>query len=159
MIIFNSNYKVDAVNDAADEVKVTFDEVNDANDAVNDANDEAKESLDAVNDTVDEVNDAFDAVKDVVDEAKESLDAVNDANDEAKESLDAVNDEIINIIKRYPGLRAPLIYDLIKLNNPNITINVIRNRIRRDLKDQIIFKGNYRTGEYYIKKQKRQNTN
>ena len=29
----------------------------------------------------------------------------------------------------------------------------------RDLKDQIIFKGNYRTGGYYIKKQKRQNTN
>ena len=48
---------------------------------------------------------------------------------------------MINIIKRYPGLRAPLIYDLIKQNNTNITINTIRNRIRRDLKDKIIFKG------------------
>ena len=67
------------------------------------------------------------------------------------EEFDAVNDEVINIIKKYPGLRAPSIYNLIKQKNPNITINIIRNRIRRELKNQIIFKGNSRTGGYYIK--------
>ena len=153
---------IDEVNnafDAADAVNDAFDVDKEAVDAVNDTFDEVKDTVDAVKNVVDEVNDANDAVKDVVDEVKDAADAVNDkvdevndVNDEAKESLDAVNDEIINIIKRYPGLRAPLIYDLIKLNNPNITINIIRNRIRRDLKDQIIFKGNYRTGGYYINK-------
>lgn len=105
---------------------------------------------------VDKVKEAVDAVNDTFDAVKDANDAVNDAFDV---DHDAVNAEMINIIKKYPGLRAPLIYDLIKQNNPNITINTIRNRIRRDLKDKIIFKGNSRTGGYYIKKQKRQNTN
>ena len=101
----------------------------------------ANYKIDAVKDTVDAVNDA---VNDTIDAVNDAIDAVNDAGD-------AVNDEVINIIKKYPGLRAPSIYNLIKQKNPNITINIIRNRIRRELKNQIIFKGNSRTGGYYIK--------
>ena len=85
------------------------------------------------------------------DAVNDALDAVNDADDAVNDTIDAVNDEVINIIKKYPGLRAPSIYNLIKQKKPNITINIIRNRIRRELKNQIIFKGNSRTGGYYIK--------
>ena len=119
MIIFNSNYKVDEVNDVDDADK----------DAVNDANDEDNDAVsDAVSDTV---NDAV-------------SDAVNNIYIE-------IDNKIINCIKKYPGLRVPSIYNLIKQNIPNITINIIRNRIRRELKDQIIFIGNFKTGGYFIK--------
>ena len=134
----------DAVNDADDAVNDAVDAVNDADDAVNDA-------VDAVNDADDAVNDADDAVNDADDAVNDADDAVNDADDAVNDADDAVNDEVINIIKKYPGLRAPSIYNLIKQKNPNITINIIRNRIRRELKNQIIFKGNSRTGGYYIK--------
>ena len=127
------------------------DAVNDADDAVNDAVDAVNDADDAVNDAVDAVNDADDAVNDADDAVNDADDAVNDADDAVNDADDAVNDEVINIIKKYPGLRAPSIYNLIKQKNPNITINIIRNRIRRELKNQIIFKGNSRTGGYYIK--------
>ena len=130
--------------DAVESEVVQFDAVNDADDAVNDADDAVNDAIDAVNDAGDAVNDAGDAVND-------AIDAVNDADDAVNDADDAVNDEVINIIKKYPGLRAPSIYNLIKQKNPNITINIIRNRIRRELKNQIIFKGNSRTGGYYIK--------
>ena len=152
VIIFNSNYKVDKVKDANDAVNDAADAVKDTADAVKDVDDAVNDTVDAVKDTVDAVKDVDDEVKDVDDVVNEEVDAVNNAADVVKDTADAVNDEIINIIKKYPGLRAPLIYDLIKQNNPNITINIIRNRIRRDLKDQIVFKGNYRTGGYYINK-------
>ena len=154
VIIFNSNYKVDAVNDADDVVNDALDAVKDADDAVNDAVDVVKDADDAVKDVDDAVKDVDDAVNDVDDAVNDALDAVNDAVDAVKDADDAVNDEVINIIKKYPGLRVPLIYNLIKQNNPNITINMIRNRIRRELKNQVIFKGNYRTGGYYIKNNK-----
>ena len=104
----------------------------------NGINDAVKIGVQSSVDAVESEVAQFDAVK------IEDFDAVNDADD-------AVNDEVINIIKKYPGLRAPSIYNLIKQKNPNITINIIRNRIRRELKNQIIFKGNSRTGGYYIK--------
>ena len=115
------NDAIDAVNDAGDAVKIEdFDAVNDAIDAVNDADDAVNDADDAVNDAGDAVNDAIDAVNDAGDAVNDAIDAVNDA-------IDAVNDEVINIIKKYPGLRAPSIYNLIKQKNPNITINIIKN--------------------------------
>ena len=180
VIIKNANYKIDAVKDTVDAVKDTVDAVKEADDAVNDTddavndivdvvndavkdtidavkeandavNDAVNDTIDAVNDAIDAVNDAGDAVNDAGDAVNDAIDAVNDADDAVNDADDAVNDEVINIIKKYPGLRAPSIYNLIKQKNPNITINIIRNRIRRELKNQIIFKGNSRTGGYYIK--------
>ena len=160
VIIKNANYKIDAVKtENFDAVNVQ----NEVNDAVKIG---AQSSVDAVEREVAQFDavkiEDFDAVKvqKGINEAvkigvQSSVDAVESEVaqfDAVKtEEFDAVNDEVINIIKKYPGLRAPSIYNLIKQKNPNITINIIRNRIRRELKNQIIFKGNSRTGGYYIK--------
>ena len=161
VVIKNANYKidavndiVDAVNDADDVVKDTNDAVNDADDAVNDADDAVKDTNDAVNDIVDAVNDTIDAVNDADDAVKDTNDAVNDTNDAVNVSFQqfcCLDEIIMKYIKKYPGLRIPNLFNLLNKDISNLTINMVRNCIRRELKNKVIFIGNPKTGGYFLK--------
>ena len=109
-------------------------------DAVNVQN----EANDAVNDTVDAVKDTDDAVNDIDD-------VVNDAVNVSFQQFCRLNELIMEYIEKYPGLRIPNLFNLLNKDISNLTINMIRNCIRRELKNKVIFIGNPKTGGYFLK--------
>ena len=84
-------------------------------------------------------------------------DQVNDqVNDQVKFEVDGKISDlalmILKVINDYPGIRVPKIYELIKIENSTVTVDKIRNEIKRKLANYIEHKGSDKTGGYYIKK-------
>ena len=59
--------------------------------------------------------------------------------------------EILKIINVYPGIKVNDIYNILLDNNTKVTIDVIRNALKRKLEKYVIFKGSKKTGGYFIR--------
>ncbi|HRT69702.1 MAG TPA: hypothetical protein P5173_05765 [Bacilli bacterium] len=73
--------------------------------------------------------------------------------------LDQINDqinvlglEILQIISNNGGIKVQGIYDLLTQKHSDITLNIVRNSIKRDIKQYIELRGSKKTGGYYIKR-------
>ena len=58
----------------------------------------------------------------------------------------------LNYTKVKLGINTNKIFSILNLKNPEITIDSVRNTIKRDIKDYIEFKGSRKVGGYFIKK-------
>ena len=74
-------------------------------------------------------------------------------------SVDQINDqindlglEILQIINNNGGIKVQGIYDLLTRTHNDITLDVVRNSIKRDIKQYIELRGSKKTGGYYIKR-------
>ena len=83
-------------------------------------------------------------------------DEINDKiNDEINDKInDEINDlglSIIRTVKSNPGIKANKIYEILSADDKGITLNMIRNSIRRELGKYIELRGSRKTGGYYLK--------
>ena len=75
-------------------------------------------------------------------------------NGEVNGEVKNLNDRDSNIYKaiyKNPGLRAPELLKIVKNNDPDININILRKRIAL-MSNLIAFLGSPKTSGYYIKK-------
>lgn len=71
-----------------------------------------------------------------------------------KNDSDQINDlglEVLQIISNNGGIKVQGIYDLLIEKHNEITLDIIRNVIQRDIKKYIELRGSKKTGGYYIK--------
>ena len=70
--------------------------------------------------------------------------------------LDQINDLINLFFLNYSEVNSRnninKIFSILNLKNPEITIDSVRNTIKRNIKDYIEFKGSRKVGGYFIKK-------
>lgn len=59
--------------------------------------------------------------------------------------------EVLQIISNNGGIKVQGIYDLLIEKHNEITLDIIRNVIKRDIKKYIELRGSKKTGGYYIK--------
>ncbi len=75
-------------------------------------------------------------------------------NDPINDSInDPINEDsllILRIIKNNPGIKVKEIHNLLIKENPKITIDIIKNNIKRYLTKYVEFKGPNKTGGYYL---------
>ncbi len=81
-------------------------------------------------------------------------DQINDQiNDSLKFRNDKLNDvdvSILRAISLYPGSNAKQLLELLTKQYSNITIDIIRNSLKRKLSDYVEFNGSRKIGGYYI---------
>ena len=81
-------------------------------------------------------------------------DQINDKiNDSLKFKNDKLNDvdvSILRTISLYPGSNAKQLLESLTKQYSNITIDIIRNSLKRKLSDYVEFNGSRKTGGYYI---------
>ena len=58
---------------------------------------------------------------------------------------------MLKAIQANPGIGVNGIFEIIKKTNPNITLDIIRNSIKRELSNYIEHRGSRKTGGYYTK--------
>ena len=132
---------VDAVESEVAQFDAVKTEEFDAVNVQNEGNDAVKIGTQSSVDAVESKVARFDAVK------IEVFDAVNSNF----QQFCRLNELIIEYIEKYPGLRIPNLFNLLNKDISNLTINMIRNCIRRELKDKVVFIGNPKTGGYFLK--------
>lgn len=71
----------------------------------------------------------------------------NQINDQINE-LDLL---ILQIVYNHPGIKVPAIHSELLINNPSVTLNQIRNSIKRKIASNIEYRGSRKTGGYYYK--------
>ena len=64
--------------------------------------------------------------------------------------LNDIGLEILKMIKSTPGINVPRMYEKIKEQDADVTLDVIRNELRRDLSKYVEHKGSNKTGGYYL---------
>ena len=81
-------------------------------------------------------------------------DQINDQiNDSLKFKNDKLNDvdvSILRAISLYPESNAKQLLELLTKQYSNITIDIIRNSLKRKLSNYVEFNGSRKIGEYYI---------
>jgi len=60
--------------------------------------------------------------------------------------------EILQIISNNGGIKVQGIYDLLTQKHSDITVEIVRNSIKRDINQYIELRGSKKTGGYYIKR-------
>ncbi|MGX8835172.1 ATP-binding protein [Amedibacillus sp. YH-ame6] len=79
-------------------------------------------------------------------------DQINDEiNDEINDKINDLDLEVLKVISHNPGIKVPDIFTKIRMVNNEVTIDMIRNSIRRKLQNYIELKGAKKTGGYFIK--------
>lgn len=79
-------------------------------------------------------------------------DQINDKiNDKINDEMNDLDLEILKVISHNPGIKVPDIFTKIHKVNNEVTIDMIRNSIRRKLQNYIELKGAKKTGGYFIK--------
>ena len=76
---------------------------------------------------------------------------VDQINDQINDAISDLGLSILRIVNQNPGINVQRIFDLIPQQNGKITIDMIRNSLRRELKNYIIHKDSRKTGGYYLK--------
>lgn len=71
---------------------------------------------------------------------------------------DQINDQITELLlsilrtlSKTPGIKVNRIYEILSDEDKNITMDMIRNSIKRELKEYIELRGSKKTGGYYLK--------
>lgn len=78
-------------------------------------------------------------------------DPVNDSIDIVDNNLNDIDLLIVRTISNNPGLNAKQLLAILKEHHPSITIDMIKNSIKRKLIKYVEFKGSDRNGGYHIK--------
>lgn len=73
-------------------------------------------------------------------------------HDEINDEMSDFDLEVLKTIDSNPGVKVPIILKKIQKGNEAVSLNMIRNSIRRKLQNYIEFKGSRKTGGYFIKK-------
>ena len=75
-----------------------------------------------------------------------------------KKDFDQINDqindlglEILKLIKDNPGINVPTMIKKFETKNIEISVDQVRNEIKRELKEYIVHNGSNKTGGYYLK--------
>ena len=85
----------------------------------------------------------------------ESSDEIKDEiSDEIKDEINDTGLAIIKIIAEHPGIKVPAILSELVRRGDEITVNQVRNEIRRNLDEYIEYRGSKKTGGYYLKKRR-----
>lgn len=75
----------------------------------------------------------------------------DEINDEINDQITELGLSIIRMVKSNPGIKADKIYEILSANDKGITLNMVRNSIRRELGKYIELRGSRKTGGYYLK--------
>lgn len=79
-------------------------------------------------------------------------DQINDQiSDQINDQISDLGLEILKVVQNHPGIKVPEIYSVLSMNNKDLTVDMIRNKIKRELKQYIIHVGSKKDGGYYIK--------
>ena len=77
---------------------------------------------------------------------------INDQiNDQIKETISVLGLEVMKFIQKNPGTKVPMILSELSKTFENLTVDKIRNVIKREIKNYIELRGSKKTGGYYIK--------
>ena len=72
-------------------------------------------------------------------------------NDQINDQISELGLSIIRAIKSSPGIKARRIHEILAEGDGKVTIEMVRNSIKRELKDYIELRGSKKTGGYYLK--------
>ena len=72
-------------------------------------------------------------------------------NDQINDPISDMGLEILKIIQNNPGISVNGIFKILKELNEKVTLDIIRNSIRRELYNLIEHRGSKKTGGYYTK--------
>ena len=72
-------------------------------------------------------------------------------NDQINDPISDVGLEILKIIQNNPGIRVNGVFRILKELNGKVTLDIIRNSIKRELYNLIEHRGSKKTGGYYTK--------
>lgn len=72
-------------------------------------------------------------------------------NDQINDAISDLGLSILKFIKENPGTKVPNIYKELSHLFDNLSIDKIRNIIKREIRDYVELKGSRKTGGYYIK--------
>lgn len=75
----------------------------------------------------------------------------DEINDEINDEIKDLGLSIIRTVKSNPGIKADKIYEILSSDDKGITLNMVRNSIRRELGKCIELRGSRKTGGYYLK--------
>lgn len=72
-------------------------------------------------------------------------------NDQINDQISELGLSIIRTIKNNPGIKAGKIHEIISESDGKTTLDMVRNSIKRELKNYIELRGSKKTGGYYLK--------
>lgn len=72
-------------------------------------------------------------------------------NDQINDPISDVGLEILKIIQNNPGISVNGVFKILKELNGKVTLDIIRNSIKRELYNLIEHRGSKKTGGYYTK--------
>ena len=76
---------------------------------------------------------------------------IDQLNDQLNDSISDVGLEILRLINNNPGINAQTIFKIMTQTNEKITIDIVRNSIRRELSNYVEHRRSKKTGGYYFK--------
>ena len=76
--------------------------------------------------------------------------AQDQINDQINDQISDIGLEILKIIQNNPGIKVQGIYDALIGIHGNMTLDIIRNVIKREVKRYVALKGSKKTGVYHI---------
>jgi predicted HTH transcriptional regulator len=81
-----------------------------------------------------------------------SADQINDQiNDQKNDQINNFDLAILQVIYNNPGVKVPTIQDKLLSDYPSVTLDQIRNSIKRKITEYIEYQGSRKTGGYYFK--------
>ena len=72
-------------------------------------------------------------------------------NDHINDQINDLGLEILKLIKENPGINVPTMIKEFKTKNKEISVDQVRNEIKRELKEYIVHDGSNKKGGYYLK--------
>lgn len=79
---------------------------------------------------------------------KELIDGIKDGIADGIKNLDMA---IMEFVRANPGARVPTIVNNLRKTYPNLSESMVKNHIRRNLRDYIIFRGTKKAGGYFLR--------
>ena len=75
---------------------------------------------------------------------------VDQINDQINDQISDLGLDILRLIKSNPGIKVPEMYKKLSVADDKITLDKIRNKLKRELKPYVRFVGSNKTGGYYL---------
>lgn len=72
-------------------------------------------------------------------------------NDQINDQITELGLSILRTVSGNPGIKADRIHEILSSEDKAITLNMVRNSIKRELRNYIELRGSRKTGGYYLK--------
>lgn len=72
-------------------------------------------------------------------------------NDQINDQITELELSILRTVSGNPGIKADRIHEILSSEDKAITLNMVRNSIKRELRNYIELRGSRKTGGYYLK--------